>query len=100
MKSREEILAILRAHEAELRAKGIVRLSLFGSVARGTATEGSDVDIAVELDPEARISGFGFAGLEQEIEDLLQVHVDLTKEPVSKDKLSREIDRDRVIAFT
>jgi predicted nucleotidyltransferase len=33
----EQVIATLRAHEAELRAAGIRALSLFGSVARGDA---------------------------------------------------------------
>ena len=36
----DDVIVTLRAHEAELRAAGINRLSLFGSVARGDA--GSD----------------------------------------------------------
>jgi uncharacterized protein len=32
--NRDEVIATLRAHEAELRAAGVERLSLFGSVAR------------------------------------------------------------------
>lgn len=46
----ERLIAILRAHEAELRNAGISSLSLFGSVARGDAETGSDVDLAAELD--------------------------------------------------
>lgn len=51
----DEVIAIPRAHEAELRASGVRRLSLFGSVARGDAGPDSDMDLAVELDREARI---------------------------------------------
>jgi predicted nucleotidyltransferase len=43
----EDVLAILRANEAELRAAGIRRVSLFGSVARCGAD--SDIDLAVQL---------------------------------------------------
>jgi predicted nucleotidyltransferase len=48
---RSQAIAILKRHERELRALGIEQLSLFGSTARGTATEGSDVDIVVRLTP-------------------------------------------------
>ena len=48
---REQVIARLRAHERELRAAGVVQLSLFGSVARGEARPDSDVDVAVKLDP-------------------------------------------------
>ena len=42
------VVAILRAHEAELREAGIRRLSLFGSVARGDNEADSDVDLAAD----------------------------------------------------
>ena len=44
--TREEAIAILRRHEPELKAAGVVSASLFGSTARGDADPG-DVDIAV-----------------------------------------------------
>ena len=46
-RSRAELLAVLRAHEAELRERGVETITLFGSAARGDATGMSDVDLAV-----------------------------------------------------
>lgn len=42
---REEIIARLRQHEADLKRLGVERLYLFGSMARGDATEDSDIDL-------------------------------------------------------
>ena len=42
---REEVVAKMREHEAELRQLGVERLYLFGSTARGAAREDSDVDL-------------------------------------------------------
>jgi predicted nucleotidyltransferase len=42
---REEIMARLREHEADLRRLGVERLYLFGSIARDEATEDSDIDL-------------------------------------------------------
>jgi predicted nucleotidyltransferase len=95
----DEVLATLRAHEAELRAAGIRRLSLFGSVARGDAEPDSDVDIVVELDPDAHIDLFRLTGLEQRLAELLGCPVDLLPEPVEKQRLQANIDRDRRNAF-
>ncbi|MBY0332694.1 MAG: nucleotidyltransferase domain-containing protein [Acetobacteraceae bacterium] len=95
----ERVLAILRAHEAELRTAGIRRLSLFGSVARGDDEAESDVDLAAELDPEARIGLFALAALERRIGELLGRPVDLLPEPVEKPRLRANIERDRLRAF-
>jgi hypothetical protein len=42
---RTEAIARLKAHEAELRQLGVQHLYLFGSTARGDASEDSDVDL-------------------------------------------------------
>jgi uncharacterized protein len=39
---------------ADLRAHGVARAALFGSVARGDDRPDSDIDIMIELDPAAR----------------------------------------------
>jgi uncharacterized protein len=54
MMDREQVIATLRAHEPELKASGIVRLSLFGSVARGE--RGHDVDLIAEFDASRQFS--------------------------------------------
>ena len=42
---REEAIARLKEHEAELRQLGVEHLYLFGSTARGEASTDSDVDL-------------------------------------------------------
>ena len=66
MQTREQVVAALQAHEAELRAAGVRALALFGSVARGGDRPESDVDLAVQLDPQAHL-GLRFFGLEQRV---------------------------------
>jgi predicted nucleotidyltransferase len=95
----ERVIQILREHEAELRPAGIRHLSLFGSVARGDAEGESDVDLAAELDPEAHIGLFGLVALERRLAELLNCRVDLLPEPVEKQRLQANIDRDRRRAF-
>lgn len=94
-----QVVTTLRAHEAELRAAGVSRLSLFGSVARGDAGAGSDVDLVIELDPEARIGLFRFVALERRLSELLGRSVDLLPEPVEAARLRANIERDRQRAF-
>lgn len=96
---KESAIRTLKAHEAELRALGVQRLSLFGSVARGEAGPESDVDLAVTLDPGRQIGLFRFAVLREQIADLLGREVDMVSEPVDRARLQMRIDRDRVHVF-
>ena len=54
--NRDEILATLRAHEPELKSAGIVRLAVFGSVARDQAGPGSDIDLLAAFDDTHALS--------------------------------------------
>ena len=96
---RETVIEHLRAHEAELKAMGVARLSLFGSLARGEAGPMSDIDIAAELDHSRQIGLFHYAGIAHRLEELLGARVDLLTEPARKPRLQAEIDRDRVHVF-
>ena len=46
------ILDRLRAHEAQLRARGVLHVAVFGSVARDDDRPDSDVDLLVDLAPD------------------------------------------------
>jgi uncharacterized protein len=100
---RDEVIAALRAHEADFRQAGVVALSVFGSVARDDAVDGSDVDVLVRLEDALLRSGFQYFGrlatLEERLRDILGTEVDVIAEPVRKERLRRAIDRDRVVAF-
>ncbi|HEY1430323.1 MAG TPA: nucleotidyltransferase domain-containing protein [Stellaceae bacterium] len=56
-------LARLRAHQAELRRRGVRHAALFGSIARGEGARTSDIDILIELDPEAPVGLFEYVGI-------------------------------------
>lgn len=81
---RERVLAILRAHTGELRRRGVARLRLFGSVARGEAVPASDVDLIAEIDDRRQIGRFSLldlAGLELDLADLLGREVPIVTAP-------------------
>ncbi|MBR8832387.1 MAG: hypothetical protein N5P05_001851 [Chroococcopsis gigantea SAG 12.99] len=67
---REEILTIAAQH-------GASNIRVFGSVARGEATNNSDVDFLVELSPERSL--LDQIGLIQDLEKLLGVRVDVAE---------------------
>ncbi len=63
-KDHAALAALCRRHH-------IRRLSLFGSVLKGTAGPDSDVDILVEFEADARPSLFDIAAIELELSALL-----------------------------
>jgi len=73
---RKTIIAVVSTLKAELMAKyDISRIGIFGSIARDEATEDSDVDIVVEMEPDL----FKRAALKSELEELLQRNVDVVR---------------------
>ena len=99
MHTAERVIATLRAHEAELRRAGLRSVSLFGSVARGETETDSDIDLAAEFDPAARMDLLQLTALERRIAELLGRPVDLLPEPVEKHRLQDQINRDRLRAY-
>jgi len=88
--NREDILAILSAHRAEIKDFGVKSLALFGSVARDEAGPESDVDLLVEFDRS--IGLFHYAHLQQYLETLLGgAKVDLVMRRALLDELKDDI---------
>ncbi len=77
----------------------MAHVSLFGSVARGGAGEGSDVDVIVTMRPGARLDLIDAGGVQSLLEDVFKGRaVDLVVAPAAGD-LAEAINRDRVDAF-
>jgi hypothetical protein len=100
--TRDQAIAVLQMYEPQLRALGVKRVSLFGSVARDQGGTASDVDLAVRLD--GRIRGLARLARLDLIETLMSEKlgcaVDVVEEPTAKrSTLRRELARDAVRAF-
>ncbi|MFL5282509.1 MAG: nucleotidyltransferase family protein [Rhodopila sp.] len=93
------VIDTLRAHRKALERAGVAHLSLFGSVARDEAGPESDIDLAAEFDPAARMDLFRLIELEYELSDLLGRRVEILPEPISKERLRANVERDRIRAF-
>ncbi len=91
-----EVIAKLRRRRDLFRAKGMRRLSVFGSVARGAATPESDIDIAVEYEPDREPSLSGFAGLREDLSDLLGRDVDLAEWKTLRPDVRAAADREAI----
>lgn len=93
---KSEIRAELAAMEETLRKEGVTALSLFGSVVRGEAQADSDIDVLIEVDPEADFGLFDLIGVKHLIEDRLNRKVDVLKKggirPEFKQRILREAE--------
>ena len=68
---RARVISAIREHETELRALGVSRLWLFGSLARGDPGRRSDVDVLISVPPAQGFSLLDLAGVRVELCDLL-----------------------------
>jgi len=93
------VLSTLRLHEPELKAAGIVHLRLFGSVARGEATDQSDVDLMADLDRTKRLTLVWMVHLENRLSDLLGVKVDLSPSDGMKEEVRKRALCEAILAF-
>jgi predicted nucleotidyltransferase len=97
--NREHIIATLRTHEQELRGRGVVHVALFGSRARAEARPDSDTDIMIELDPDAHIGVWGYAGLKEYIAALFEGPVDVVDRAALKPYVALPATADAVYVF-
>ena len=81
--SREQAVGLLVACEPEIRALGVARLALFGSVLRGEARPDSDVDLLVQFSPGAKTFDRFLA-----LSDLLEARLGRPVELVTTEGLS------------
>jgi len=92
-------LDILRAHEADLRSRGVAHAAVFGSVARGEASAESDIDVLVELDEHRAMGIFEYARLKLYIDGLFYRRTDVVNRRTLKPLLQASILHDSVHAF-
>jgi predicted nucleotidyltransferase len=96
---RQYVIAKLREHEPELRAAGVVHLSVFGSVARGEASMQSDVDLMAEFDDRREYSLLDRVRLENRLAEILGVSVDLAPLRTLKDEVRERATHEAVLAL-
>jgi uncharacterized protein len=97
--NKDEVINKLRAHEPELKAAGIVRLAVFGSVARGDNSPESDVDLLADFDKTKRYTLLTMGRLENRLADLLGTRVDLSSPEWLKESVKNRVLEEAVLAF-
>jgi uncharacterized protein len=96
---RQSIIDRLRDNEPNLRARCVTHAALFGSRARGEERTDSDTDIMIEIDPEAHITIFDYAGLKEYIAGLFDGPVDVVNRDALKPWLRPAVITDAIYAF-
>jgi predicted nucleotidyltransferase len=86
---RDEVIAKLKQHEAELRRLGVQHLYLFGSTARGEAREDSDVDLFFDYE-RGKLGLFELMDVKEETSRILGRKADImTRDSLHKVLRSR-----------
>ena len=91
----EEIRKII---EPIAREYGIKRLALFGSYARGEATQKSDIDFHL-IDTGGLWGYFKLCGFKQELEERLGVNVDVLTTGSMDSEVLENVRRDEVLIY-
>jgi len=79
------------------RQNDVTRLRIFGSMARGEATETSDVDLLIEF--SERKSLLALVALERQMSEALERDVDLLTEPAISPYLRDRIEHDARVIY-
>jgi putative addiction module CopG family antidote len=91
---KDEVVAELAALEKPLRQRGLTSLALFGSAVRSTARPDSDIDVLVDVAPDAQFSLIDLVAVKDFLEDHLGRRVDVVTrgglEPAIRDRVLRE----------
>ncbi len=89
---RDHVLSVLGSHKIDLEQHyHLQKIGIFGSVARNSAKDDSDIDIVVEMEPNILLK----VQLKEELEQLLGSKVDLIRywkrmNPYLKARIDRE----------
>ena len=94
MNRKEALQVLVRAKPELARRFGVVRLALFGSMARNEAQPGSDVDIIVSFTGPA--TSQRYFGVQFYLEDALGCPVDLVTEKALRPELRPFIEQEAV----
>lgn len=81
--TRQQAIDVLTASEPEIRALGVARLALLGSVLRNQARPDSDVDLLVQFVPDAKTYEHFLA-----LSELLELRLGRSVELVTTEALS------------
>jgi predicted nucleotidyltransferase len=97
--TKQDILDRLRQNERALRERGVIHAALFGSHARGDDRPDSDIDIMIDIAPEAVQDIYAYVGLKDYIAELFAGRVDVVDRQALKSYVRPAAESDAIYAF-
>jgi predicted nucleotidyltransferase len=95
---RDEAIATLKAHEAELKQLGVEHLYLFGSTARGDAREDSDIDLFFDYE-KGKFGLFELMDVKERATTILGREADIMTRDSLHKTLRQQIEAAAVLVF-
>ena len=93
------IKQITLALQGYFNTQPVSKAWLFGAYSRGEEKEGSDVDILVSFDKDAKISLFKYASIICQLEELLQCKVDLVEDGTLLPFAQQSVNEDKILIY-
>ncbi len=93
------VLNTLRAHAEDFQRLGVAHMAVFGSVARGEATEESDVDLVVDIASEAHVTLFDLMDIQDIGTTLVGTSVDVITSRGMRPSMAADVNKEAVRVF-
>ena len=97
--TRDEIIAKIRSSAPALRAEGVTKLAIFGSRAREDARQDSDLDILIDVDPDAKFSLLTLVGVEHIVRDATGLETQASMRRSLDSRMAERITDDIIEVF-
>jgi uncharacterized protein len=93
------LIELIRPHLAALQSEGVAHLAIFGSRARGDDRPDSDLDVLIDIQPEARFSLINLSSVALMIEDATGLAVQVVLRRSASDDFQARIADDLIEIF-